>query len=893
MRIEHWFYEAPLRLRTLFRRSRVEQDLDDELQYHLEQKIAEFAARGLTPQQARQAALRSMDGLTQCREQCRDMRKVNFIDDALLDIRYGVRKLRKSPGFAAVAILTLALAIGANAVVFGVLNGMIIRPLHVPRAESLYGIEHGHEYSMEESYPDYLDLRDRNRSFDGLAAFCLTEVGIDAGEGSSRSSGYLVSGNYFDVMGIQPYLGHFFRPSDEHGPNSAPYIVLSYAYWHDHFSNDRSVLGHVVRLNRHAFTVIGVAPPDFHGTMLFIYPDFYIPLVHAEQVQWGSLMGTDLLNNRENHWVFMTLGHLKPGVTRQQAIADLNAIGAYLDETYPAGHGHTTFTLARPSLYGNYMGAPARAFLTGLLLLAGLILLAACANLGSLFAARAADRSRELAMRLALGAGRSRILRTLFTEAMLLSLIGGAAGLFGSVVLLEKLSAWRPIAGIDAHVAVDPDIRVYAVALGLALVSGILFGMVPVRQVMRTDPYEIVKAGSKVTGGKRVTFRDFLLAAQIAICAVLVTSSFVAVRGLARSMHAHLGFQARNAMLVDADLTMAGYHAGEAAAMQRLMIDAVEKIPGVTAVGSVEWGQLITTYANSMPVFPDDATDFKPSNAIATPATYRISPDYLRAAGTELLAGRSFTWHDDDHAPRVAIINQEFARRIFGPETKAIGRYFKAEAGARVQIIGIVEDGKYNSLTENPRAAMFIPVAQWPSNATTLVVRSDHDPKQLAAALRATLHGLDPGIPAVIGPYEAALDVPLFPARLATVALGILGIMGAMLAATGIFGMAAYSVSRRLRELGIRLALGARRKEVLQAALGRSLKLLAFGSTAGLILGILASRVLAAIVYQATPRDPLVLTGVVLAMAFLGFLATWIPAQRALSLDPVTLLREE
>jgi predicted permease len=891
MRMEHWLYAVPLRLRSLFRRRQVEQDLDEELQYHLERKIEEYIAQGLTPEQSRQAALRAMDGLTQRKEECRDMRRINAIENTVRDIRYGVRILAKSPGFTAVAVVTLALAIGANAVVIGVWNALILRPLNVPQAESLYAIQHGNQHSLSESYPDYLDLRDRNRSFDGLAAQNITQAGMDTGENPSSAWVEEASGNYFDVLGIQPYLGRFFHAGDEHGPNSAPYIVLSYAYWHSHFQDDRGVVGRVVRLNKHPFTIIGVAPSEFRGVLLFSASDFFVPLVNQEQLE-----GANNLNARGIVSVFMTIGRLKAGVTPAQAIADLNSIGAYLEKSYPKDHGQMTFSLGRPSLYGDYFGRPIRAFLTGLMLLAGLILLAACANLGSLFGARAADRSREVALRLALGSSRNRILRGLFTEAVLISLIGGGVGLLGSVALLRGLSAWRPVARFqNFHVPVNPDANVYAIALGLALVSGILFGLVPVRQVLRTDPYQIVKSGSRSSGtvGRRITLRDLLLGVQIAICAVLVTSSMVAVRGLARSLDSNFGFRSQSAMLMDTVLDMAGYRGDAVPIMQRRMIDAMEKIPGVTSVGLVDWLPLEGGHANASPVFTDETKDLRPSNAVARPVMFGISPEYFHAAGTALLSGRAFTWHDDKNAPRVAVINREFARKIFGSMAKAAGRSYKMPDGSRVQVVGIAEDGKYASLTEDPRPAMFLPILQSPSSATSLVVRSNRDPGQLAAAMRSTLRDLDAGLPSYIETWNQELDLALFPSRMATVSLGVLGAMGAMLSITGIFGMAAYSVGRRLRELGIRIALGAQRKEVLQAALGRALKLLAFGSAAGLILGILASRVLAHIVYQATPRDPLVLAGVVLAMALLGLLATWLPAQRALSLDPVTLLREE
>jgi predicted permease len=415
-----------------------------------------------------------------------------------------------------------------------------------------------------------------------------------------------------------------------------------------------------------------------------------------------------------------------------------------------------------------------------------------------------------------------------------------------------------------------------------------------VRQVLRANPYEIVKAGPTGTPGRRISVRDALLAVQIAICAVLVTSSLVAVRGLARSLHSNVGFEPRNTMLAATNLAMAGYSIDNVPAMQRRMIDALETIPGVERVGLVNnYPPLVYAAGSRANVFKEQATDLRPSNAAAMPYRYDVSPGYFDAAGTALLAGRSFSWHDDTNAPPVAVVNREFAGTIFGSVTNAVGRYCKMQDGTRIQVVGVVEDGKYLSLTEDQQPAMFLPCLQSPSSTSHLVVRSTRDPQQLAAAMRSKLRELDAGLPVGTQSWNSLLEVVLFPSRVATMSLGVLGMMGAMLSITGIFGMAAYSVSKRRRELGIRVALGAQRTEVLQAALGRAVKLLAFGSAAGLLLGILATRVLAFIVYQATPRDPVVLAGVVLAMSLLGLVATWIPAQRALSLDPVILLREE
>jgi predicted permease len=804
----------------------------------------------------------------------------------LQDLRYAIRQLRKSPGFNITAALTLAMAIGANAVVFSVMNGLILRPLNLPRAQSLYTIERASDKDTNLSYPDYLDLRERNHSFDDLAAFSIPQIGLDTGKGAFPVWGVEASGNYFDVLGIQPYLGRFFHAADEHGANSAPYIVLSYAYWHTHFHHDASVVGRIVQLNQHPFTIIGVAPPEFRGTIVFVSPHFFVPMVNHEQVD-----GQNDLNERGSRWIFMTVGHLKTGLTLDHASADLNSIGSYLEKTYPKDERQMNFLLAHPGLLGDQFSRPTQAFLAGLMLLAGLILLAACANLGSLFAARAVDRSREIALRLALGSSRQRILRGLFTEAVLISLIGGAIGLWASMTLLRWLSVWQPFGNFPTHMPVNPDATVYGLALLLSLISGLLFGAVPVGQVFRSDPYDVVKSGPAARVGRRITIREALLPVQIAVCAVLITSSLVAVRGLAHTLHSNFGFEPRNAALIGADLHMAGYRSDQVASMQKRIIDAIGAIPGVQSVGLTD--ALLLNDNSISNVFTDKTIDTRPSNAAASAYTYHISPEYLQAEGTTLLYGRTFTWHDDENSPRVAIINRTFARKIFGSEKNAISGYYKMSDGSRIQVVGIAEDGKYGTITEDPQAAMFLPILQCPSNSAWVVVRSRRAMQQLDAAIRKTLQQLAPGMPIQIEARYDEIGGSLFPSQMATISLGVMGIMGAMLAVTGVFGLAAYSVSKRLRELGIRVALGAQRKEVLTVALGRAFKLLAFGSAAGLLLGILASRVLASIVYQATPRDPLVLAGAVLAMALVGLLATWIPARRALSIDPAILLREE
>jgi predicted permease len=807
------------------------------------------------------------------------------------DLRLAMRQLRKAPGFAVTAVLTLTLAIGANAIVFSVLNALVLRPLNVPHPESLFMVqrEFPRGVTPSQSYPDYRDLRDRNHSFESLIALgIIGGVGLDTGSGNPAVAWpYLVSGNYFDALGVQPYLGRLIHESDEHGKNSAPYVVLSYAFWHGRYNDDRAAVGRTIQINKHPYTIVGVAPSGFRGTELFFAPDFFAPFVDMPQIA-----GWDPLDERGDHFAWV-IGHLKPGATPSAAAADLNTIGAAMAKTYPKQDELLKFSLARPGLVGDTLGRPARAFMAGLMMLAGLILLAACANLGSLFAARAADRSREIAVRMALGSKRRYIVRQLFTEAILISLAGGVCGMAAAVAILRVLSTWQPISGIPINVPVNPDMTTYALALLLAIFSGFLFGLVPVRQVLQADPWQIIRSGSSGGGRmRRFTAREALLGLQIAICAVLVTGSLVAVRGLARSMKSNYGFQPQNAVLVHSDLHMGGYDGDQQPQMQRRMLEAAAAVPRVTAAGYADRLPL-SIGGNDSSVFADSTTDYRPANVIADAQTLDVSRDYFRAAGTAMLAGRSFTLNDDKKAPAVAVVNKEFARKLFGSVDKAVGGHFKKWGGERVEVVGVVEDGKYETLTESPQPAMFYSFLQEPFGNTWIIVRSQHGAEEVASALKRSLRRLDPSLPLEIKTWNSELESALFAARVATVALGVLGMLGATLAITGIFGMASYTVSKRLRDLGIRVALGANRREVLGAALGRAFRVLVMGSAAGIILGVLATRVLSYIVYQATPSDPIVLGGVLLTMLVVGLVAAWIPARHALAVDPMILLRAE
>jgi predicted permease len=875
-------------IRRLLGRSRRYQDLSISIQEHLEEKADELMEDGMSRQEAMQAARRAFGNVGLIEERSREEWIWPELEAIRADLKYALRQLWKHPGFALTAILTLTLAIGANVVVFSVLNALIVRPLNVTDPQRLYNVEHNEHGWYSQSYPNYLDYRDRNSTFDGMVAYDSMSAALATRQTTTKNFGYLASGNYFDVLGVQPLLGRFFHANDEHGMNPVPYIVLSYDFWRVRFNSDENIVGTTVSLNKQPMTVIGVAPKEFHGTEVFYWPDFWTPITN------GPLIGYShhYLENRSTSNPFV-LGKLKSGVTPQQASDNLNSICRQLAEQYPTADYGLDARLVKPGLMGDMWGDSVRDFLVGVMALALLVLLAACANLGSIFVTRAADRSRELAIRLAIGASRWVILRGVLAEAILVSLAGGAAGTFLASALLHGLSRWQPFTEFPFHVSVLPDTSVYLVALLLSLGSGILFGLLPARQIRRSGAAQLTKSSiATEMFFRRFALRDVLLSLQIALCTLLVTASLVALRGMQRSLHAPLGFQPQGVMLAGTDLTMAGYREEQFLPVQKRMLEETAKIPGISAVGIIDRTLLGEGCCGSEAVFRSGTTDFR--KALFGARNFSISPEYLAASGMRLLSGRNFTWHDTADSPPVVLVNVTFARMMFG-NTPAVGQHFLLYQGQfPKEVVGVVEDGKYQSLTEDPQPAMFFPLTQEINDDyTVLVVRSALPPTQLAAMLDRTLSDIDRNLPLTLHSWPDALDVAFFPPRAATAALGIMGLLAAMLAITGTFGVATYSVSKRMKEFGIRVALGAARVELIRAALGRPLLLLLSGCVAGLALGMFASRLLAQIVYQATPYDPLVLGGTMLTMALLGLLATWIPARRSMSIDPARLLRDE
>jgi predicted permease len=875
-------------------RRRADERLSEEMEHHIALQTEENLSAGMAPAEAYRQARMKFGAVEVVREEYHSEEGLPFFETLLLDVRYALRVLRKSPAFTIVAVVTLMLGIGANIVVFGVLNAILLRPLAVSDPGSLYQLRHKQWMSfrlLTTSYPAFEDYRRRNTVFSGMAAVNGYSHAVMRWRNAAFDiHGDEVSGNYFDLLGVQPKAGGFFHAADEHGPNSAPYVVLSNALWRSAFHADRGIIGTTVELNKHPFTVVGVAPTKFHGLERFVWPDYWVPMMNEEQVA-----GWDDLHSRASVSVTV-IGRVKPGVSPQQATENLNAIAAELAREYPESDDGQPLRLVHPGLFGDE-GDVIRGFLWSVNALALLVLLAACANLATLFASRAADRSRELALRVALGSSRRRLVRQLLTEAMVVSLMGGAVGLMTAYALLIVLNRWNSPYG---YLDISVDARVYLAGLALTLISALLFGLVPARQVWQTSPLQAMKSGAAESVHMRqFALRDLLLGVQIAICTLLVTSSLVAVRGMVRTLHTPLGFQPRGAMLVDMDLSQVDEEGaqgtGAAIEKEREIIEAVRNIAGVTAAGAVSQTPM-TGGLHGIPVFRPGTTEFKTSNAALAPYVFTMSPGYFDAAGTRLLSGRDVSWLDTTTTPYVAIVNETFARKMWGETmsgtTEALGRRFIL-ADKLTEIVGVVEDGKYHDMQEAPQPVVYVPSAQNEDANTIFVVRSLRSSSEMTAALQHTLSSIEPNVPISVRSWVDSLDDEFFPARGAAAALGVMGLLAAMLAVTGIFGMAAYSVSKRMKELGIRVALGARGMQVMSAAVGRPIVLLGAGSAVGLLAGVFTSRLLAHIVYQANPRDPLVVGGAVLTMALLGVAASAIPARRALAVDPSKLMRDE
>ena len=805
------------------------------------------------------------------------------MDHLLQDSRLAFRRLRQSPGFAAAAIATLALGIGANTTTFSAINKLILRPLPVERPGQLVFLNTA--TGSNQSYPGYKDFRDRNRSLSGLVAYRPAPVAMSQNGNNAHVWGYEVSGNYFQVLGVQAILGRTLTPADDDKPGAHPVIVLNYDCWQRRFAADPEIAGKSIKINGLGYTILGVMPRGFFGTELILAPEFWVPITMEAQIEPGN----NWLDQRGD-WNIWALGRLKPGVTSAQAEAELNLVAAGMIREHPELEG-MRIRLSPPGLMGTTLRGSVIGFAAVLMGVAGLVLLIACTNLASLLLARASDRRKEIAVRLALGASRWRLVRQLLVESLVLSVGGAAAGLLVAVWIVDAIGNWHPPIDvpIDTRFLIDYRVLIFTAAAGL--LTTLLFGLAPAVQAARTDLLAALKNSSISRRMRRWQLRELIVTAQIALSVVLLVGTVLVVRSLQRALTINVGFNPRNAVAVAFDLGLAGYDESRAGEFQRRVVEKVSALPGIQSAG----------LANSLPLSLDQSTtgirrqdrpEPKPSE-LPHANYYMVDPGYFHTMQTRLVAGRDFDQRDRKNSPAVAVVNQSLARRVF-PNENALGKRLVGWNRKPVEIIGIVEDGKYVSLNDSATPAIFWPIRQRYNATTTLVARSPLPADQVVRMIEQVVHDMDPGLPFFqAGSLDDHLRLPLFPARVAASLLGAFGGLAIVLAATGVYGVMAYAVSRRRREIGIRIAIGASRRQVMGLVLRRTAMMLATGACLGALAALAIGDLFSPILYGVTSKDPAAFALAALLMAAVALSAAWIPARSATSIEPASALREE
>jgi predicted permease len=805
------------------------------------------------------------------------------------DLIVSLRRLRLSPGFTLCAVLTLALGIGANTAIFTAVNTLVFRPLPVDRPDQLIFLNRGGKFEIPtQSFPDYRDFRDRNNVLSGLIAYGFAPIGFSQGPtNNARIWSYMVSGNYFDLLGVKAIRGRVLHPEDDQKKGAHPVAVLSYSFWQRRFAADADPTGKTIKLNGLDYTVVGVAPRGFFGTELIFTPDIWVPMAMQPQIQPGN----DWVDRRGSENTFV-LGRLKPGITRQQAEANLNAIAAQLGREYPDDDAGMTVKLSPPGLVGTYFRGAIVGFSAVLMTVAGLVLLIACVNLASLLLARASDRRREIAIRLALGASRSQLMRQLLTESALLSIAGGTAGLLLALWLMDLFAAWRPPIDIPVFPSLQLDYRVLIFAACASILTGLAFGFAPALQATRTSVAPALKIDAPLERLRRWQLRDCLVAAQVALSVVLLVGSVLVVRSLQRALSLQLGFEPQHTSVVSFDLALQGYREPRGREFHRRLLEGVRALPGIQSAGLIDGLPLSLNIRND-----GIYLEGKPAPRAADlpfAAMYRVTPGYFATARTRVIAGRDFDEHDKSGSKLVVIVNQAFAQQLL-PNENPIGKRIRhGLTDDWKEIVGVVEQGKYRSLGETPLPAVFRPFEQDWASDTTVIARSSLPERDVANLLRGVVAQLDPVITvANAGSMTDQLGLALFPARLVASVLGAFGLLAVVLAATGVYGIAAYAVARRTREIGIRMALGATSSDILQAVLGRAAWLLMIGTTTGVVLALTGGRFFSVVLYDISPHDPFTYILALALITAVALIACWFPMRRAMGVEPLAALRTE
>jgi predicted permease len=808
------------------------------------------------------------------------------VDTLLKDLRFGLRQLRKSPAFTLAAILTLALGIGANATIFTWLSAVILNPVPGVDSREIGSIRwHSPEGGRRGlSWLNYLDLRKRNHTLKSFAAATIAPLGLGEGTQPERVWGMLVSANYFGMLGVKPALGRTFLPEEDENPGGHAVVVLSHHLWQTKFGADPQIVGRQILLNKRNFTVVGVTPEPFIGSVLGLRFELWVPASMVDAVSGSS----GLLTQRGNNWL-QGQARLNPGVDRRKVEADLTAISSQLTREFSQSDRFDRAEVVpiwREG--GGEVLAPVMMLLTGVV---AVVLLIACANVANLLLARAAGRRREFAIRLALGVKRGRLIRQLLVENGMLAIGGLAAALIALPLTMSSIQGFAPSSDLPVTLTIKADTSVFLFTIGISLLATLLFGLVPAVRASRLDVVSTLKDDSGASASPRKAWlRNALVVAQVSLSLVLLVCAGLLLKSLHRATSANPGFDPRNVLVAGVDLQPNGYDAARGTIAIRQMTEKLVALAGVTAVSTTQSVPLGLGGSSSAYFEVEGYLAAKNEELVAV--TGVIGPDYFHAMNTPVIAGREFTLADSAEAQHVVIVNQTFAHHYF-PKGDPIGRRVQIYRERRV-VAGVVRDSKFFTLDEKPYAAVYLPVAQYFASQSNFIVRTAGDPLPYRRAVEEAIHSVDPMLPVYgVRPLETAISASYFGQRIGGSFLGFFGAVALALAAIGLYGLLAYMVTQRSREVGIRMALGASRAGVLRLILMQGLRVSGIGLAIGLAIAFGVTRLMRALLLDVSPMDVPTILGASVLLAPVAALASFLPAYRATRIDPVLAIRHE
>jgi macrolide transport system ATP-binding/permease protein len=879
------------RLVSLFHDHRLEEDLDTELRSHLEMAAEINQRMGMSAEEARRAALRNFGGLEQTKELYRNQRGLPMIESTLQDLRFGLRMLRRSPGFSILAILCLTLGIGANAAVFSWVEGILFRPYpavsHQERLLALAGTARGETGATALSWPDFLDLQRSCTLLDTVFVTKITGTTLSIGDRAERTIGSIVSANYFDAIGVRPMLGRGFEVGEDTGRSAHPVTVISYQLWQERFKGDPQIVGKTQRLNGVVHTIVGVAPQGFYGTFVGWGMQFWVPASMEEIFESGGYK----LEDRGARWIEAYV-RLKPGVTREQAQEETSAVAKRLEADYPdtnRGRSIELWPLWQTPFNNANTLLPT---LEIMLLVVFFVLLIACANVGNLLLVRSFARRHEMTVRLAIGASRRRLLKQLLTEGVTLSVFGAAGGLLVAHWCRHALVLLLPArAGVSMHLPGEIDWRVLAVSAGVCLIATLVIGLVPAIESRKIDLAGALKSDSAGVVGNRAGgwVRSGLVVVQVSLSFVLLVGAGLLLESLQKVRNSSPGFSTHGVLFTSVDLISAGYDAQRAQNFQDELMDRMKALPGVESAAFARATPLGYGSFSSSPIAVDGYQP--PPEELPTVQYNEVGPDYFVTMGIPLVSGREFMRADDQQAALVAVVNETMAKRYWRGKDP-IGERVQVK-GQWLRVVGVAKDSKYQSVREMPKPFFYVPLRQNFSVGAGLYVRTPLSPETMATAVAREVHALDGDL----APYEMItlqeqVDRSTSAQLVAVTLVGVLGGLALVLAAIGLYGVLSYAVSQSARELGLRMALGADASNVWRLVMSRGLALVAGGLLLGAGVALGLTRLLGNLLYRVSPRDPLAFGAALAAMTVAALGACFLPAWRATRTDPARALRE-